>query len=190
MVFQEETGEYYLKLGDFGFSSLASSENEDTNVALPISWPWSAPELSNKQYGLSVPAAKRTDVYSVGLVCWWLMLGEKQLDDSQNPWSGSYEWISNLKDANELMGHARSRINDLKDVDQEMRSSLLKLFQFTTMSPPDERIPRLNKFLQDVPAPSSHEPFERFPLISVSTLRVNLKLAVQFLYRYEKRLAI
>ncbi|KAL9075020.1 MAG: hypothetical protein Q9161_001951 [Pseudevernia consocians] len=181
LVFQEETGEYYLKLGDFGFSSLASSVNEDTKIALPISWPWSAPELSNKQYGLSLLAAKRTDVYSVGLVCWWLMLGEKHLDDSQNPWSESYEWISVLKDSNELMVYARSKIDELEDVDQEMRSNLLKLFQFTTMSLSDERIPRLTIFLPDVPAPSRHQPFEQFPMISVSTPRMNLKLVVQFL---------
>ena len=181
MVFQKETGEYYLKLADFGFSSLASNENEDTNVALPISWPWSAPELSSKQHGLSVPAAKRTDVYSVGLVCWWLMLGEKQLDDSQNPWSESYEWISPLKDSNELMEFARSHMDELKDVDQKMRSSLLKLFKFTTMSLSDERIPRLTIFLHDVPEPSRHQPSEKLSLISVRVPRVKLKLAVKFL---------
>ncbi|KAM0797076.1 kinase-like domain-containing protein [Usnea florida] len=168
LVFQEETGDYYLKLGDFGFSSLDSIENEDGNIALPISWPWSAPELSNKQYGLSAPAAKRTDVYSVGLICWWLMLGEKQFDDSQNPWNGSYEWISTLKDSNELMGYARSKMDDLNDVDEEMRCSLLKLFQFTTMSLPDERIPRLTIFLHDVPEPSSQQHSEMFPLISAT----------------------
>ena len=97
------------------------------------------------------------------------MLGEKQLDSSQNPWSGSYEWISRLKDSNELMGYARSRMDEVEGVDQEMRSGLLKLFQFTTMPLSDERIPRLAVFLHDVPAASRHQPSERFPLISVST---------------------
>ena len=168
LVFQAETGEYYLKLGDFGFSSLTFSENEDMKVALPVSWPWSAPELSNNQYGLSFLDAKRADVYSVGLVCCWLMLGEEQREESLNPWSGSYDWVSRLKNPNELMRYAQSKINVLKEIDQEMKSNLLKFFQFTTMPLSDERIPRLNTFLDNVPDPSGHKPSEILPLFSVS----------------------
>ena len=165
-------------MADFGFSTLASSTTEDMKVDTPISWPWNAPELSKKQHDLSFSEAKATDVYSVGLVCLWLMLGEKQRDLSQNPWSGGYEWLSRLKQSNELMDHARSRIEELKDVDEEMKSSLLKLFQWTTISISEKRIPTLTKFIDHAPTPVTHSPSEDLPLISVSTPRVTLKSAI------------
>ena len=178
LVFQAETGEYYLKLADFGFSTLTSIGNEDIKVDLPISWPWSAPELSEKQHGFPFPAAKATDVYSVGLICLWLMLGEKQLDLSQNPWSGGYEWLSHLKQSNELMEYARSRIEELEDIDQEMKSSLLKLFQWTTIFISDKRIPTLTKFIGDAPVTATPSTSEELPLISVSTPKVTERLAI------------
>lgn len=178
LVFQAKSGEYYLKLADFGFSTLASGRNEDTKVDMPISWPWSAPELSEKQHELPFAAAKATDVYSVGLLCLWLMLGEEQLELSQQPWSGSYEWLSRLKQSNDLMSYARSRIEELKDVEQDMKSNLLKLFQWTTVSISDERIPTLTKFMDNVPIPASYSPSEDPPLISVGTPSVTLKFAI------------
>lgn len=178
MVFQEESGEYYLKLADFGFSTLASGSIEDTKVHLPTSWPWSAPELSEKHHEVPFAAAKATDVYSVGLLCLWIMLGEEQLELSQQPWSGSYEWLSRLKQSNDLMSYARSRIEEVKDVEQEMKLNLLKLFQWTTVPISDERIPTLTKFIDNEPIPASYSPSEDPPLISVSTPSVTLKLAI------------
>ena len=169
LVFQRETGEYYLKLADIGFSTLASKEHDDTGIDIPISRPWNAPELSEKQHGLSFSAAKATDVYSVGLLCWWLMLGEKRLDYPQdhNPWSGSYDWISNLKQSNGLVDYGQPIIEELDDVDLAMKGNLLNLFRWTTASKPDERIPRLTNFVDDLPAPTDYQPFENTQQISV-----------------------
>ena len=163
---------------------------EEIKVDVPMSWPWSAPELTRTQHGLTFQAAKATDVYSVGLVCLWLMFGEKQDDRSQESWSKYYGMIARLKQSNGLIAYVQSRLDDLEDVDEDMKSNLLKFCRWTTTSTPNERIPRLTTFMDHVPAPAVYQKFHNIPLISVSTSRRDWQGIPTNSYRFRNLLAI
>ena len=66
------TGETSFKVADFGYSTLVVAESE--LVSLPKSRPWNAPE--HRHEGFKVDAAKKTDVYSFGMLCLWVLFGE------------------------------------------------------------------------------------------------------------------
>lgn len=118
---------------------------------MPISWPWNAPELAQRQHGLSFAAAKAADVYSVGLVCFWLMLGETKADVSVTAWTRNYRWLSRLKDSDELTSYCQSAVEKLKDIDSEMKSALSRFFKWTITS--SERPPSLVRFIDDIRKP-------------------------------------
>lgn len=58
------------KFTDFGFSRLDASLHE---FVLGGSTPWQAPELMTEKF-FRIETAKRTDIYSFGLLVWRLML--------------------------------------------------------------------------------------------------------------------
>ncbi|KAL8680134.1 MAG: hypothetical protein Q9186_003658 [Xanthomendoza sp. 1 TL-2023] len=110
LMFQRANGEYYVKLCDLGFSSLFANQ-EDVKLDLPISHPWNAPELSkNGQFGLSVVEAQRSDIYSVGLVCVWLLFGKGVAVPPDNVWGGGYDFITALKQSGTIDHLASSTV--------------------------------------------------------------------------------
>lgn len=77
LVFRSPTtGTATIKVADFGHSTLISSEAQ--KVTLPKSRPWNAPEHRKK--GFPVPKAKLMDVYSFGLLCLWVLFGNRLSD--------------------------------------------------------------------------------------------------------------
>ncbi|KAK5454372.1 hypothetical protein LTS15_006372 [Exophiala xenobiotica] len=70
-----DSGAYGIKITDFGYSSLGSSESDE--VKLPLSRPWEAPEYHDRWFQLK--AAKKTDVYSFGLLALWLLFRDETL---------------------------------------------------------------------------------------------------------------
>ncbi len=147
-----------------------NKELEDAKVDVPISWPWSAPELDENQHDLSIAEAKATDIYSVGLLCLWLLFGESQRVSPENPWNGTYDWISKLRDTDALTSFVQSGLNGLADVEDEMKSNLVIFFRLTTASKRESRIPELAKFVLSTPMPLEDNPFvSSLPLFSVRT---------------------
>jgi len=71
LVFKEATGKTIVKMTDFGYSTLTAGEAG--RVFLPKSRPWNAPEHRIGEF--SVHEAKRTDVYSYGMLCLWVLFG-------------------------------------------------------------------------------------------------------------------
>ncbi|KAL8697682.1 MAG: hypothetical protein Q9224_002191 [Gallowayella concinna] len=172
LMFQRANGEYYVKLCDLGFSSLFANQ-EDVKLDLPISHPWNAPELSkNGQFGLSVVEAQRSDIYSVGLVCLWLLFGKGVAVPPDNIWGGGYDFITELKQSGTINHFASSKLDLLPDVDEEMKCNLRTFFRLTTAEKSETRIPRLDKFV-DNPGNRLERPVESsVPLFSANyTLR-------------------
>jgi serine/threonine protein kinase len=80
LVFKDGAGMTAIKLADFGFATLATGEAR--NVLLPMSRPWNAPE--HRFGGFDFPEAKKTEVYSFGMLCLWVLF-EKSLSQSLVP---------------------------------------------------------------------------------------------------------
>lgn len=69
-----------MKLSDFGFSALASNKLFD----LGGTYPWRAPELVSLD-GATHEEAKRTDLYSFGMLCLWVIFRNKLAEMGEEP---------------------------------------------------------------------------------------------------------
>ena len=65
------TSEITVKVADFGYSTLTVGDSG--KVILPKSRPWNAPEHHPGEF--NTQEAKKTDVYSFGMLCLWLLFG-------------------------------------------------------------------------------------------------------------------
>jgi serine/threonine protein kinase len=73
LVFHED-GQLVVKLSDFGYSSILG-EGFEFMINIPKSRPWCAPELEERTQPFTIPEAKKTDIFSLGLLALWLFFG-------------------------------------------------------------------------------------------------------------------
>jgi len=78
LIFTNDSG-YTAKVTDFGYSCFGASE--DDVVYLPYSQRWAAPEYTAT--GLALRDAKKSDLYSYGLLCWYILF-QKYFNDPDN----------------------------------------------------------------------------------------------------------
>ncbi|KAI1127756.1 hypothetical protein F5Y10DRAFT_242046 [Nemania abortiva] len=71
LVFEDPSGGYAVKVCDFGFS--AHYKNDQDRIVLARSVPWNAPEHDRLAREWRPSEAARTDIFSVGLLCFWLL---------------------------------------------------------------------------------------------------------------------
>ena len=90
MVYEEDGGTR-AKVIDFGFSCFGSFDDDE--VLLPSTLGWAAPEI--RDMPLTIEAAKRTDIYSYGKVCAWILADREDLFSQP---SVSVESIDSLLD--------------------------------------------------------------------------------------------
>jgi serine/threonine protein kinase len=69
LIFEDSAGDYVPKVTDFGYSTV---NIDDGLINLPISTPWVHPEQHRNGY--SFPSATKMDVYSFGMLCFWIFL--------------------------------------------------------------------------------------------------------------------
>jgi len=69
LAFKDSTGKATVEMTDFGSSTIATGQ--EGRVILSKSRPWNAPE---HHFGeLKVTDAKKTDIYSFGMSCLWIL---------------------------------------------------------------------------------------------------------------------
>lgn len=68
LVVEDEVHGFRAELCDFGFSTIHATGKL---IQLPCSWPWTAPEYHRR--GFTLGDAKKTDIYSLGLVSLWML---------------------------------------------------------------------------------------------------------------------
>ena len=91
LVFQDAiTWMITVKVADFGYSTLTAGESE--KILLPKSRPWNAPEHHFGEF--KVQEAKKTDVYSFGMLCLWILFGNCLSNFQQTTADGVTELIS------------------------------------------------------------------------------------------------
>lgn len=71
LIFKDDDGGYAARMTDFGYSTPYLSPGQ--RLKLPRSLPWNAPENDRSAREWTMTAAKKTDVYSFGLLCFWLL---------------------------------------------------------------------------------------------------------------------
>jgi serine/threonine protein kinase len=148
-------------MADFGFSIGFQGEND--KIFLPESRPWNAPEYHERHF--SPEEAKRVDIYSFGLLCFWLLFGMSgqlplapwmQNEDAESiSFEGNrerlaiLEWLKNNKDDDLLRWIAWiiSRQDGFKD---DVRYHLEQFFRFTLVRKPDQRNMNYNNLLSSL----------------------------------------
>ena len=149
------------KVADFGGSTTASTKQ----IRLLRSYPWRAPELEPPKSHYNLEEAKKMDVYSFGMLCFWVLFWER-LEEKGTPvepggfitrtWSAMYEAIRKVlggekisldieslrnlnkasSDENKTLKYA---IEFVQSIGDEHRSRLLTLFKQTLAFNPSDR---------------------------------------------------
>ena len=131
------------KLTDFGFSHLDASTH---GFALGGSPPWQAPELMTEKF-FKVETAKRTDIYSFGLLVWRLMLDgdpfepldtykgetEKERRSRRN------EALAALKHEDKLIDHVCGSLKRSGVLNEQQLATVLRVIRSTLSRDPSQR---------------------------------------------------
>ena len=147
LVCKDSTGKTTIKVADFGYSTLAGGE---VKVLLPKSRPWNAPEHHFGEF--DVPEAKKTDVYSFGMLCLWVLFGTMRTPQNTTQCkfeesTGPRTLLEELK-ADDKMVHIANRHIDsvpLAELDDEHRICLKEFFNLTVRYNPKERLSDIEK---------------------------------------------
>jgi serine/threonine protein kinase len=140
LVFKDATGKTTVKVADFGYSTLAASEDlapsATARVFLPKSRPWNAPEHHFGEF--TATGAKMTDVYSFGMLCFWVLFGSAHTECmskgiSFDASTGPRTRLEQLKHDDELETIANQLIDSmpLANFSVEHRTRLKDFFSLT-----------------------------------------------------------
>ena len=150
LVFKDAiTREITIKVADFGYSTLAVGESG--KVLLPKSRPWNAPEHHFEEF--KIQEAKKTDVYSFGMLCLWLLFGNRLSDIPQTTADGTAELISFdvpfflsrptllecLKNEDRVEGIANHLVGSMPGLDVEYTIHLKEVFSSILSYNPGKR---------------------------------------------------
>jgi serine/threonine protein kinase len=148
LVFKDSAGKITVKVTDFGYSTLATSEDE--TVFLPKSRPWNAPEHHFGEF--KVVEAKKTDVYSFGMLCLWVLLGSMPIQRSSTEYmfdtsTGPFTSLENLKydDKVEHLANQLMELVPLAGLNLENRILLKEIFSWTVQRRPERRTSDLKR---------------------------------------------
>ena len=143
----ENTNTVSAKVADFGFSSLASSEDL---MFLPQSRPWYAPEWHHR--GFTIEEAKRQDSYSFGLLCLWFLLSNGEDPQKEKPFTDDgtvsneidFDFrpggvVEDMKQSDHLLHRAIQAVQNLQVDDETQRHALESLFHATLEFEPLKR---------------------------------------------------
>ena len=150
LVFKDAiTKKITVKVTDFGYSTLTVGESG--MVSLPKSRPWNAPEHHFGEF--NVQEAKKTDVYSFGMLCLWLLFGNRLSDIPQTVADGAAGLISfdipsflsdptfleRLKDKDRVEYIANHLVESMPGLNVEYRIRLKEIFSLALPLNPGKR---------------------------------------------------
>ena len=133
LIFKHEFGKYVAKVTDFGYSTVFAGSG---GIKMPRTPTWVAPEWEEgKAYRLS--DAKKMDVYSFGMLCFWLVLFH--FSSSLN--------LDTLRQNTDMMTVVNELVEQKADLNVLQRQNLSKLFSLTLSDNPDKRTLDFNEIL-------------------------------------------
>ena len=142
-----------VKVTDFGYSTLTVGESG--KVLLPKSRPWNAPEHHFGEF--KTDEAKKMDAYSFGMLCLWVLFGDRLSDFPQTTADGVTGLISFdappfrsrptllecLKDEDRLEYIADQLLGSVPGLDAEHTIRLNEIFSLTLPRDPGKRTSEL-----------------------------------------------
>ena len=149
LVFKDAiTGGITVKVADFGYSTLTVGESG--KVFLPKSRPWDAPEHHFGEF--KAQEAKKTDVYSFGVLCLWFLFGDRLSDTPQTttdgtaglvefgaPLAGRPTFLERLKYEDRVEDIANHLVGSTPGLNVEGRIHLKEIFSLTLPNDPGKR---------------------------------------------------
>lgn len=150
LVFHENQEELVVKLADFGYSS-SLMPGFEFMINVPISIPWYAPELKEDKEGFTVEGAKKTDMFSLGLLAMFILFGinwvsldgdrsERLAGDSDSEtfarWS---QLVEEKKSCNGLVPLALDLLSQRTEIEDKDKRWISALFEKTLPCDPFER---------------------------------------------------
>ena len=163
LVYKDAAGETSIKVADFGYSTFAASETFATDgdlfqgaaaarVYLPKSRPWNAPEHHFGEF--TVSGAKKTDVYSFGMLCLWVLFGSTHAecmpkDISFDASTGPHTSLEQLKESNQLETVTNNLVDliPLVHFSAEHRIRLKEIFNLTVQLNSENRASDLGRLV-------------------------------------------
>ena len=153
LLFRERAGEMYAKLGDFGYAGWATGNTENALVHPPRSWPWNASEYHHR--GFTIPAAKKMDVFSFGLLCLWVLFFDKQSltgtvanNESQSQWPlEDFGVLDRMKYEDTLRDFACLEIESTQDLSANGKRDLVCFFTSVVVYDSQERASNLKELI-------------------------------------------
>jgi serine/threonine protein kinase len=150
LVFKDTVGKTTVKMADFGYSTFAAGK--EGMIFLPKSRPWAAPEHHFGEF--SAPAAKKTDVYSFGLLCLWILFGDGLENIPQTTADGANAFFSfstpldcleRLKHQDKMLYITNQLIESMSPRYADHKIHLEEFFSLTLQLNPDNRTSDLGK---------------------------------------------
>lgn len=153
LVVEDEVHGFRAELCDFSFSTIHATGKL---IQLPCSWPWTAPEHHRR--GFTLGDAKKTDIYSLGLVSLWMLNMYTSRNQSQTvPISDSQvfddavsdtgpagcQWIDNLKASGAIPQFIDDCLGGLVDFSEDKVFELRTFLLDALDSHPDTRTLRI-----------------------------------------------
>ena len=143
------------KLTDFGFSTSGAKEN----ITLPVSHGWTAPEVViGSQKLWSFAQAKQADVFSLGLVCLWLLddLHLSLIQASESPadvfgqahdsaWSRKVDVLSQ---SDGFTAYCRELLDRAEGLSMAQIKMLDRFFQLSLCCSPSDRVSDVDQLLE------------------------------------------
>ena len=141
---------YSARVTDFGYSTCYSDDNH--LITLPISLPWNAPEHTRINRQWTPEEAKKTDLFSAGLLFLWLLFEENIAEieypesnrepswsDRQRRREHTLETLLKYKNDNALPALARQLLQAERKLQNNERSNLEDFFNSVLSNNPNER---------------------------------------------------
>ena len=164
LIFKEHEA-FKAKVADFGFSTKVT---EDSLVSLPCSIPWYAPEYHPRKFPFA--AAQRSDFFSFGMLCLWLLFHRSLLyrseslqtlpgndsffgvlEDDSSPLAKApkeYALLESLKREKRLIVFAYEMIESMASFGNQQKSNLKLFFDATVVDDPKQRADSFLELIQ------------------------------------------
>ena len=167
-MFRNSTGEIVPKMADFGYSTIVHQNDDDKTIKLPRSRPWDAPEHT---FGpCNFVAASRMDIFSLGMVCLWVLCPQKAGEetlllpvpnnnaiDISTGWSWSRS-IEHWKESDYLIRLAKSAVHSFENPTSNQRNRLDEFFTSALQIMPADREHNVRRLLRILEEDSRSEP--------------------------------
>jgi serine/threonine protein kinase len=138
LLFRDAQRRLSIKISDFGFASI--SLNEDSLLLLPKSRFWVAPEHHYRHF--DVKGAKKMEVYSFGLLCFWLLIGKlsSQILNFDADILKDLDKLEEMKMENSLLKFTEQVLTRDSTLVSEQKQRLFAFFASVLALDPNERV--------------------------------------------------